>query len=264
MLGRINTEGEFQGVVNKPVNDWITLRFSHHRGPKGRENSMTSFESDIAGRDNTTCLKIQLQDQTPIVTASYNQRITPCLDIGCEGQLMLGAGLSVLSSGFRYSKDNIVINGQLMKQPFSPIGGHLSFLRKVDNRPGSMISYATQLKFSPDPKTRIYKTEWCAAWDYKLQISSVKGHINNNGVIHALYEQRLSPFMSLLISGMADLWNHKYNFGVGLQVVLQELTEEQQKLLMAEEERLRKLQTGGGEDDEFKVPKQPSKDFLMG
>ena len=28
-LGRINTEGEFQGVINNPVNSWLTLRMNH-------------------------------------------------------------------------------------------------------------------------------------------------------------------------------------------------------------------------------------------
>jgi mitochondrial import receptor subunit TOM40 len=263
MLGRIGTEGDFHGVINNPLNSWIGLRLSHQRGPREHPDSVTSFEADFTGDDNSTCAKLQFHNQSPALTLSYNQSITPSLSLGCEGQLNIGGGLSALSTAFSFTRENNVISGQLMKQPMGPLSGHVNFLRKVDTRPGSNISYATQLKFSPDPKTHAYKTEWCVGWDYKLQLSSVKGHIDSNGKVAALLEQRMTPFMSLILSGMADLWNHKYTFGLGLQVVLQELTEEQQRMMMAEEQRLReksaKKESSSPSDDEFKIPDKDSK-----
>jgi hypothetical protein len=264
MLGRIGTEGDFQGIINKPLNSWVSLRLSHHRGPKEHPDQVTSFETDLAGDDSTTCFKLQFHDQTPALTVSYNQTVTPCLDLGCEGQLNFGAGISALSTGFKYSKSNIVISGQINKPPLGSLGGHVNFLRKVDSRPGSQISYATQLRISPDPKTHVYKTEWRVAWDYKMRLAAVRGHIDSNGKIYSMLEQHLSPFMSLVLTGVADLWNHKYNFGIGLQIVLQELTEEQQKLMMAEEQRMREAQAkkDKGGDEEFAVSKQPQKKYM--
>ena len=265
MLGRIGTEGDFHGVVNNPINSWVGLRLTHQRGPREHPDSITSIETDFTGDDHTTCAKLQFHNQSPALTLSYNQAVTPSLALGCEGQLNVGAGLSAISTAFNLTRGSNVITGQLMKQPLGPFSGHINFLRKVDTRPGSTISYATQLKVSPDPKTHAYKTEWCVGWDYKLQLSSVKGNIDSNGRIAAMLEQRVTPFMTLVLAGNADLWNNKYTFGLGLQVVLQELTEEQQMMMMAEEKRLREQDaakqsaaTVAG-DDEFKIPEKDSK-----
>jgi len=283
-LGRINTEGEFQGVINNPVNSWLTLRMNHQRGPAEQPDSVSIFEADVAGDDTTTCFKLQLHNQMPALIMSYYQAITPALSLGCEGQMNLMMMMSALSGGFRYTRNNCVLTGHLSKQPMGPYGGHINFLRKVDSRPGSQIRYGTQFKVSPDPKTHAYKTDWSVAWDYKLQLSSVKGNIDSNGRVHALLEQRMTPFMSLMLSGVADFWNNKYLFGVGLQVVLQELSEEQQKMMMAEEKRIRELREGkagakqgGGDaianeeplsaagkddDDEFAIPKKEQKSYF--
>ena len=182
---------------------------------------------------------MQFHNSMPTVSLSYHQAISQALSLGCEGQLNVMMMMSVLSGGFRYSHKDYILTGQVSTQPMSSMGGQVTFLRKVDSRPGSQICYGTQLKVVPDIKSpQTFKTEWSVGWDYKLQMSSVKGNIDSNGRIHALIEQRINPFMTMIVSGMADFWNSKYLFGVGLQVVLQELTEEQQKMLMEEEKRI--------------------------
>ena len=177
-------------------------------------------------------------------------------------------GISAMSAGFKYTQGKHVFSGQVMKQPLSPVAGHVSYLKKVDSRPGSQINYATQLKVSPDPKSGGYSTSWSAGWDYKMQLSSVKGVVDSDGKIYSTVEQKINPFMSLMFSGVADLYNGKYMFGFGLQLQMQDLTEEQQREL---ERQLLAMQGGGapggaveggagaGEGDEFAIKKKESK-----
>ena len=180
-------------------------------------------------------------------------------------------GISAMSAGFKYTNGKHVFSGQVAKQPLSPVSGHISYLKKVDARPGSQINYATQLKVMPDPKTGGYSTNWSAGWDYKMQLSSVKGIVDSDGKIYSAVEQRINPFMSLLFSGVADLYNGKYMFGFGLQLQMQDLTEEQQREL---ERQLLAMQGGGtpggapggaiegGEGDDFEIKKDKQKTFI--
>eukprot|EP00009_Paramoeba_aestuarina_P004169 CAMPEP_0201507212 /NCGR_PEP_ID=MMETSP0161_2-20130828/944_1 /ASSEMBLY_ACC=CAM_ASM_000251 /TAXON_ID=180227 /ORGANISM="Neoparamoeba aestuarina, Strain SoJaBio B1-5/56/2" /LENGTH=403 /DNA_ID=CAMNT_0047901515 /DNA_START=60 /DNA_END=1267 /DNA_ORIENTATION=- len=259
VLGRLGTEGDFHGVGKRFINNWATVSLVHQRGPKDHPDSILNAELDIKGDDATTSFKLQLHNAAPTVSVSYNQAITPALSLGCEGILMV-PGISSVSAGFKYSQGKHVFSGQVVKQPLSPASGHLTYLKKVDSRMGSQINYATQLKISPNPKTGQYGTSWTAGWDYKMQLSSVKGIVDSDGKLYSSIEQRINQFMSLVFSGVADLYNNEYGFGFGLQLQMQDLTEEQQREL---ERQILAMQGGGPPpalesdgDDEFAIKKK--------
>tara|TARA_R110002050_G_scaffold170977_1_gene302944 strand:+ start:597 stop:1295 length:699 start_codon:yes stop_codon:yes gene_type:complete len=232
---------------------------------------MTSFDADIKGSDNHTTLKMQYHNQSPILQVGYVQTVTPRLFVGVEGQLNIAEMVSVLSTGFSYKFGKNTLSSQLMRNPLGMgYSGHLNFARKVDDQPTSQITYATQLKVQGDPQNpKVYNTAFHVAWDYKFTLSSLRGHIDSNGKIYGMLEERISPFMGIVLGATADFWNNKYRIGFGLSISMPDLTEEQQRMMMAEQgiappggSENTSSGSGGDIGDDVKVNSSPDYDRL--
>lgn len=215
MHGLIDTNGVFQGKYHFSFTKNLTGKL-HTQIMRQAGQSMLQSELDYLGADyslNFKAINPNLADGSGIFTASLLQSISQRLALG--GELVaqkLHASEPVetgvtLAAKYSPSPASILT---LNLQQFVAL--QASYFHKVSERV-ELGSELQMLLFGP---RREAITTVSAKFDYRQ--ACIRTQLDSTGKVGLLYEERLFPGFSLLLSGELDHVKNQSRFGIGLNL----------------------------------------------
>uniref|UniRef100_A0A7S2ZDW8 Mitochondrial import receptor subunit TOM40 n=1 Tax=Rhodosorus marinus TaxID=101924 RepID=A0A7S2ZDW8_9RHOD len=203
MMSRLDLSGRVFGRIIYMHNPRTTSKVIADVGSEPN-SSRATYEVEHRGLDYCSQLKL-MSDQS--VSLSYMQSITPTWSAGGEFAYIGQHSVSTTTLALKYQNetDNASMNvtpglGMLM----------MGYVKRLN----SASSLAADFMFN------IFSRESISTFGYRysLEKAMVTGTIDSTGKLSTLYEEKLSPGLSLLLSGEADYAKKDFKFGVGFNI----------------------------------------------
>jgi mitochondrial import receptor subunit TOM40 len=176
------------------------------------------MDGDLSGTDYSVNVKLINPDITTpsgIMNATYLQSVTSSIACGTslhyrKDPIMIDdsdLGLVVRKTGNGYiAGAEWKLSGSLQANYYQKIGDRVHAALEFESMPTS-LAQAQQM-----PPSRV-----CAGLRYEFHHALLRVQLESNGQIAALLEERISPHLSFLFSGMIDHPKNSGHFGFGLQ-----------------------------------------------
>lgn len=197
-----------------PSNGRILGRFLINHSPAlttkinadvGREPDSCRVTSDIDYRRATSSSQLKFASGR-ICALSHMHSVTPHLAFGGEALVQARTGFAVATLAAKYHDAK-----RISTISISSIGPLMaSFVHKVNPK----VSFATEMFV--DCRTR--ESLVSVGYRFDLSSSTVVGHIDSNGKVAAVLEERINPALSLTLSGELDHSSDSHNFGFGVNI----------------------------------------------
>lgn len=215
MHGLVDTNGVFQGKYHYSATDRLTCKVQAQLASQPGQ-SMAQAEADYMGSDYSLNAKAINPDAADggsgIYTASCLHALTPRLSLGAEVIAQkatqadpLDAGLNVAA---RYATEHWVAAANLQQM----VALQLSYFHRVSDR----VELGTELQSLLVGPRRDALATLAAKFDYRQAV--IRTQLDSAGKVGLLYEERLFPGFSLLLSAELDHVRNASRFGFGINL----------------------------------------------
>ncbi len=213
--GMMDTNGVFQGKYHFTATDALTVKM-HAQLAKQAGQSMLQTEGDYVGSDWSANVKAINPDVTEagagIYTVSLLQSFTKRLAAGVELIAQKASKFDPVESGInvaaRYSGDTWVATANVQQL----VALQASFFHRVSER----VELGTEMQMLLFGPRRDAVASIAAKFDYRQAL--VRAQLDSTGKVGLLYEERLFPGFSLLLSGELDHARASSRFGFGINL----------------------------------------------
>lgn len=209
LSGRIDMAGRLNGRFNAQLTDAILLRMQAQVSPESeRANNALNINVDYKGGDYSAGAYLA---GGGLIGGSFFQSVTQNLALGAEWFVHTanrkargGAAAARLTWG---NKGEHVATGKVGTM----YGGmcEAAYFRKVSEK----VSLATELQYLHG-QACIFGL----GYEFRLRNAVFKGLVQSDTTCSATLEERISPGISLLLSGQLNHKKSDYKFGVGLTI----------------------------------------------
>jgi mitochondrial import receptor subunit TOM40 len=174
----------------------------------------TQVEADYTGSDynvNTKIIDGNPLNGTGILVSSYSQSLTKKLSAGVEFVYQRPTPHiedSGFSYGMRYTGEKWVAAANLIQLS----AFNVSYFQKISERVELGSEFSLSLRSPQQESVTTVGTK------LEFKTSVIRAQLDTKGKLGVMYEQRLAPGFSVLVSGEIDHVKTNGKFGVGIQV----------------------------------------------
>jgi mitochondrial import receptor subunit TOM40 len=172
------------------------------------------LSTEYSGSDYSCSIKTanpSLTEGTGVIMADYLQSLTPKLAVGCESIYQHagpGMGEAMMSLVGRYQTEKGVFCANLQQMGVA----QLSYHHKVNEK----IELGTEIQLVTAGGRRDALTTIGGKFEFTQ--GCVRAQVDSTLRVAVLIEERLTPFLSFLVSGDLDHMKGQSKFGVGLMM----------------------------------------------
>lgn len=213
--GMLDTNRVFQGKYHYTVSPKLTTKIQVQITPQAGQ-SMAQLEAEYLGQDHSTSIKAINPDiadgGSGIYTASYLQSFSKNFSAGFEIIGQKGSRMEPIeyggNVGARYATSNwsAAINLQQM------VALQATYFQKVSEH----VELGSELQMLLIGAKRDAIASMAAKFDYRQAI--IRTQIDSTAKVSLVYEERLFPGFSLILSGELDHIRNSSRFGFGINL----------------------------------------------